>query len=57
MCMTCVSQSLPYVALALGGLQVPRLLARRSTASPEPSQQGGPPVTPEAEQHDRDAGQ
>jgi len=56
-CMTCVSQSLPYVALALGGLQVPRLLARRSTASPEPSQQGGPPVTPEAEQHDRDAGQ
>ena len=27
--MTCVSQSLPYVAVALGGLQVPRLLARR----------------------------
>lgn len=25
MCMNCVSQSLPYVALALGGLQLPRL--------------------------------
>lgn len=29
MCMNCVSQSLPYVAMALGGLQLPRLLARR----------------------------
>lgn len=38
MCMNCVSQSLPWMAMALGGLQLPRMLARRG---------GGPSDDPE----------
>lgn len=40
MCMNCVSQSLPYVAMALGGLQLPRVLARRG-GGPSGDDEGG----------------
>ena len=47
MCMNCVSQSLPYVALALGGLQLPRLrgLLGPVTRDDPPGDADDPPGT------------